>query len=149
MFIPIEPAYILAMTSDEKIAQMAWERNIMLVCPSMLMFVLRTVAQLWRQEFQNRNVQDIAKRGEELYDKFVGFVTDIEVLGDKLKQAQKAYDGAHGKLSSGKGNLVGQAEKLIKLGLKPSKKLPSSILDQLDNDNADDAGLVSENPSTK
>jgi len=128
MFVPIEPAYILAMTHDSRLGQIAWERNVMLVCPSMLMFVLRTVSQLWRQEQQSQNVQEIAKRGEELYDKFVGFVGDLELLGDRLKQAQKAYDGAHGKLKSGKGNLVGQAEKLRKLGLKPSKKLPKELL---------------------
>lgn len=127
MFIPIEPAYILAMTTDEKIGKTAWEKNIMLVCPSMLMFVLRTVSQLWRQEAQRQNVQQIVKRGEELYDKFVGFVADLEGIGDKLKQTQKIYDGAYGKLTGGKGNLVNQANKLKNLGLKPSKKLPQSL----------------------
>ena len=80
------------------------------------------------QQSMHQNVQEIAKRGEELYDKFVGFVGDLELLGNRLKQAQHAYDGAHGKLKSGKGNLVGQAEKLRKLGLKPSKKLPKELL---------------------
>ena len=86
----------------------AWNRNVLLVSPSTLLFVVRTVAHLWRQEAQSRNAQEIAKRGAELYDKFVGFVEDMNSLGNRLKQAQSAFDDANNKLSNGRGNLVGQ-----------------------------------------
>ncbi len=129
MFVPIEPAYILAQANDSSLTQIAWDRNVMMVSPNMLMLVLRTIMQLWRQERQSQNVQAIAKRGAELYDKFYGFVEDLESIGERLKQAQKAYEGAHGKLTSGRGNLVGQAEKLKKLGIKPSKSLDSGLVE--------------------
>jgi hypothetical protein len=97
--------------------------TLLLVSPSTLLFVVRIVAHLWRQEAQTRNAQEIAKRGAELYDKFVGFVEDMNSLDNRLRQAQTEYDGAYGKLASGRGNLVGQAEKLRILGVKPSKSL--------------------------
>ena len=84
---------------------------------------------VWRQEAQNRNAHDIAKRGAELYDKFVGFVVDMESLGNRIKQAQQDYDSAHNKLTSGRGNLIGQAEKLRDLGVKPTKAVPSALLE--------------------
>ena len=107
----------------------AWNRNVLLVSPSTLLFVVRTVAHLWRQEAQSRNAQEIAKRGAELYDKFVGFVEDMNSIGTRLKQAQSAYEDAHGKLSSGRGNLVGQAQKLRQLGVKPSKSFAPALVD--------------------
>jgi DNA recombination protein RmuC len=107
----------------------AWNRNVLLVSPSTLLFVVRTVAHLWRQEAQSRNAQEIAKRGAELYDKFVGFVEDMNSLGNRLKQAQNEYDEAYGKLSSGRGNLVGQAQKLRQLGVKPTKSLAPALVD--------------------
>lgn len=130
MFVPVEPAFMLAISSDREIFMEAWRRNVLLVSPSTLLFVVRTVAHLWRQEAQSRNAQDIAKRGAELYDKLVGFVTDMTALGDRLKQAQNEYDDACGKLYRGRGNLVGQAEKLKQLGIKPSKALPVSLVEQ-------------------
>jgi DNA recombination protein RmuC len=93
------------------------------------LFVLRTVAYLWRQEDQARNVQEIASRGAELYDKLVGFVADLENIGERLKQAQESYDGAFNKLSKGKGNVIRRAEKLKELGVTPSKHLPSRIIE--------------------
>jgi DNA recombination protein RmuC len=107
----------------------AWNRNVLLVSPSTLLFVVRTVAHLWRQEAQSRNAQEIAKRGAELYDKFVGFVEDMNSLGNRLKQAQSHYDEAYGKLTTGRGNLVGQAQKLRQLGVKPSKSLAPALVD--------------------
>ena len=101
----------------------------LLVSPSTLLFVVRTVAHLWRQEAQSRNAQEIAKRGAELYDKFVGFVEDMNSLGNRLKQAQAEYDEAYGKLSGGRGNLVGQAQKLRQLGVKPSKSLAPALVE--------------------
>ncbi len=136
MFIPIEPAFMLAVTHDRELFMDAWNKNVLLVSPSTLLFVVRTVASLWRQEAQNRNAQDIAKRGAELYDKLAGFVEDMESLGNRLGQAQKDYDGAISKLSTGRGNLIRQAEMLKKLGVTPNKSLPSAMVEQA-NDAAD------------
>ena len=129
LFVPIEPAFMLAVASDRDLFMDAWNRNVLLVSPSTLLFVVRTVAHLWRQEAQSRNAQEIAKRGAELYDKFVGFVEDMNSLGNRLKQAQSHYDDAYGKLSVGRGNLVGQAQKLRQLGVKPSKSLAPALVD--------------------
>lgn len=129
MFVPIEPAFMLAVSHDRELFMDAWQRNVLLVSPSTLLFVVRTVAHLWRQEAQNRNAQEIAKRGAELYDKLVGFVEDLESLGGRLKQAQKDYDAAHNKLTGGRGNVIRQAEMLKELGVKPSKMLPSAMVE--------------------
>jgi len=129
MFVPIEPAFMLAVTHDRDLFMDAWHKNVLLVSPSTLLFVVRTVASLWRQEAQNRNAQDIAKRGAELYDKLAGFVEDMESLGNRLGQAQKDYDGAINKLSTGRGNLIRQAEMLKKLGVKPNKALPTPMVE--------------------
>jgi DNA recombination protein RmuC len=129
LFVPIEPAFMLAVASDRDLFMDAWNRNVLLVSPSTLLFVVRTVAHLWRQEAQSRNAQEIAKRGAELYDKFVGFVEDMNALGNRLKQAQGAFDDASSKLSNGRGNLVGQAQKLRQLGVKPSKSLSPALVD--------------------
>jgi DNA recombination protein RmuC len=129
LFVPIEPAFMLAVASDRDLFMDAWNRNVLLVSPSTLLFVVRTVAHLWRQEAQSRNAQEIAKRGAELYDKFVGFVEDMNSLGNRLKQAQSHYDEAYGKLTTGRGNLVGQAQKLRQLGVKPSKSLAPALVD--------------------
>jgi len=129
MFIPIEPAFLAAMRHAPDIYQEALKKNIVIVCPSTLLATVRTVASLWRQEAQNRNAQDIAKHGAELYDKLAGFVEDMESLGNRLSQAQKDYDGAINKLSTGKGNVIRQAEMLKKLGVKPNKSLPAGIVD--------------------
>jgi DNA recombination protein RmuC len=129
MFIPVEPAFMLAIAHDSDLWQDALKKNVMLVSPSTLLFVLRTVAHLWRQEQQNRNAQEIAKRGAELYDKLAGFVEDLDNLGVKLQQAQKAYDGAYGKFTGGRGNVIRQAEMLKELGVKPAKHLPQNLID--------------------
>lgn len=132
MFVPVESAFMLAITEDSALWQDAWQRNVLLVSPSTLLFVVRTVAQLWRQEQQTRNAQEIAKRGAALYDKFVGFVSDMDSLGQRLQQANKAYDDSVKKLSSGNGSLVRQAEMLKELGVKPSKRVPDHHLPEAD-----------------
>ncbi|HEU0219767.1 MAG TPA: DNA recombination protein RmuC [Gallionella sp.] len=129
MFIPVEPAFMLAISHDSDLWQDAWKKNVLLVSPSTLLFVVRTVAHLWRQEQQNRNAQEIACRGAELYDKLVGFVEDLDNLGAKLHQAQKAYDGAYNKFTGGRGNVIRQAEMLKELGVKPTKQLPQKLVD--------------------
>ena len=128
MFIPIEPAFMLAAANDRNLFAQAYEKNVLLVSPSTLLFVLRTVAYLWRQEDQNRNAQSIAERGTFLFDKFCEFLRDLEALGQRLDQAQTAYGEARKKLESGRGNLISQAEKLANLGVKGSKKIPPGFL---------------------
>jgi DNA recombination protein RmuC len=134
MFIPIEPAFMLAAANDKQLFSQAWEKNVLLVSPSTLLFVLRTVAYLWRQEDQNRNAQAIAERGAMLHDKFCDFLKDLEAVGSRLDQAQAAYGEAVKKLQTGRGNLVSQAQKLSSLGVKGSKKLPSALLQLGDTD---------------
>jgi DNA recombination protein RmuC len=129
MFVPIEPAFMVAVTNDQQLFMDAWERNVLLVSPSTLLFVVRTVAHLWRQEAQNRNAQEIAKRGAELYDRLVGFVEDLRSVGDKLSAAQTAYTNAEKRLSTGKGNVIRQAEMLRELGVKPTKQLNRALVD--------------------
>jgi DNA recombination protein RmuC len=129
MFIPVEPAFMLAIAHDSELWHEAWRRNVLLVSPSTLLFVVRTVAHLWRQEQQNRNAQEIASRGAELYDKLAGFVEDLDGLGARLQQAQKAYDGAYSKFTGGRGNVIRQAQMLKELGVKPTKQLPQKLLD--------------------
>ena len=127
MFVPLEPAFMLAIARDSKLWETAWKRNILLVSPSTFLFVVRTVAYLWREEQQNRNVQEIARRGAQLYDKLVGFVEDLTKVGEKLKQATASYDDALSKLSKGHGNVIRQAEMLKGLGVRPSKPLPREV----------------------
>jgi DNA recombination protein RmuC len=129
MFVPVEPAFMLAITEDSELWQEAWAKNVLLVSPSTLLFVVRTVANLWRQEQQTRNAQDIAKRGGELYDKLVGFVVDFEKIGGRLKQAQHSYDDAFKKLTIGNGNVIRQAQMLKDMGIKPSKSLPTTMIE--------------------
>lgn len=142
MFVPVEPAFMLAVTHDRELFMDAWQKNVLLVSPSTLLFVVRTVAHLWRQEAQNRNAQDIAKRGAELYDKLVGFVEDLESVGSRLEQAQKAYHAAHNKLASGRGNVIRQAEMLRQLGVKPTKALSAAMIEA-----ASDADVASDGPA--
>ena len=129
MFVPIEPAFLLAMKTAPNLYQEALVKNIVLVCPSTLMATLRTVAHLWRQDHQNRNALEIAKQCGSLYDKFVGFVEDLEKLGQRLDQAQTSYHDAFNKLKTGKGNLIRSAEKVRELGVKPSKNLSTLLIE--------------------
>lgn len=127
MFIPVEPAFMLAISHDNNIWLDSWKKNILLVSPSTLLFVVRTVAHLWKQEQQNRNAQEIASRGAELYNKLAGFMDDLNMLGKRLQQAQIAYDDAYSKFSKGKGNVIRQAEMLKQLGVKPTKPLSQNL----------------------
>lgn len=129
MFVPIEPAFMLAIAQDDRLFMDSWERNVLLVSPSTLLFVVRTVAHLWRQEQQSRNAQDIARRGAELYDKLVEFVKDLTQVGTRLKQAQESYEEAHKRLSTGRGNVIRQAEMLRELGVKTNKQLPTALVE--------------------
>ena len=128
MFVPIEPAFMVAVTNDRELFMDAWQRNVLLVSPSTLLFVVRTVAHLWRQEAQSRNAREIAGRGGELYDKLVAFVEDLRTVGERLKSAQSAYAFAEQKLYRGKGNAIRQAEMLRDLGVKPRNQLPRALV---------------------
>ena len=134
MFIPIEPAFLAAMRHAPEIYQEALKKNIVIVCPSTLLATVRTVAHLWRQEHQNRNAQEIARQCASLYDKFVGFVEDLDKVGQRLEQAQISYTDAVGKLKTGRGNLIRTAENVKKLGVKPNKSLPTKLTDFADDD---------------
>ena len=129
MFLPFESAFMLAVSRDEKLWEQAWQRNVMLVSPSTLLFVLRTVASLWRQEQQKRNVEEIARRGAELYNKLAGFVADFTKMGERLDQAKSSYEDALSKLHTGSGNVIRQAEMLRTLGVKPTKQIPLGLIE--------------------
>jgi DNA recombination protein RmuC len=134
MFVPIEGAFMAAIGNDAELWGSSYERNVLLVSPSTLLFVVRTVAHLWRQERQKQNVQDIVNRGAELYDKLVGFVDDLKSVGERLDQAKGSYSLALGKLSTGKGNVIRQAEMLKTLGVKSKKTLPQDLVDSSSED---------------
>jgi DNA recombination protein RmuC len=129
MFLPIEPAFMLAISRDEKLWEQAWQRNVLLVSPSTLLFVLRTVSSLWRQEQQKRNVEEIANRGAELYNKLAAMVADFSDVGVRLENAQRSHANAMAKLHTGKGNVIRQAEMLKLLGVKPTKQLPQDLVE--------------------
>ena len=140
MFVPIEPAFMLSVSQDNQLFMDAWNKNVLLVSPSTLLFVVRTVAHLWHQEAQSRNAQEIAKRGAELYDRLCAFVSDLEKVGERLRQAQDAYSDAFSKLSTNKGNVIRQAQMLKDLGVKPTKSLSAGLV-ELASDSEDVASL--------
>lgn len=129
MFVPIESAFFAAVQADPSMFQEALSKNVMIVCPSILLGTLRIIANIWRYEYQNRNALEIARQASALYDKFVGFVTDLEEVGDRLDKARGAYDAAYNKLVNGRGNLITSTEKLRKLGVKPTKELPYNMVE--------------------
>lgn len=128
MFIPVEPAFGAALSEDPELYQYAFDRKIALITASTLMATIKTVANLWKLEKQNKHAQDIAKRAGLLFDKFTGFLTNIEDVGKSLNKALGAHDRAVGQLSTGPGNLIGQAEKLQAMGIRTKKEIPPSFL---------------------
>lgn len=131
LFCPLESAFGLALQTQRDLFLYAWEKRIALVSPTTLHATLRTVASLWKTERQNKNALEIARQGGALFDKFVGFVEDLEKVGKSISDSQKTYDQAFTKLRDGKGNLISRAEKLKELGIKSTKKLsPSLVSDQ-------------------
>jgi DNA recombination protein RmuC len=129
MFVPIEPAFLTALHEDEGLWRYAYDKEVLLVGPTTLLFVIRIVDNLWQQELQARSVQDVMNRGAELYDKFVGFVSDLEAVGKSLRGADQSYSSAMKKLSEGRGNLIRQVELLKGLGVRTGKALPRNLLD--------------------
>lgn len=127
LFIPIEPAFSSALQYDSNLYYEAFDQNIVIVSPSTLLATLATIDSVWKQEYQNKNAMEIAKRGGALYDKFVLFVESMNDIGQRIRQTQDSYDEAMGRLSTGAGNLVRQAEMIRKLGAKSSKQLPDNM----------------------
>ena len=129
MYIPIEPAFLAAVSHDPGIFAEALEKNVVLITNSTLLATLRTVWSVWRLDIQNKNHQKIARRGGELYDKFCGFIDDMTELDKALKNGRNAWDEAFKKLSQGRGNLIWQVEELKSLGAKASKALPLQLVE--------------------
>lgn len=144
LFIPIEPAFSSALQYDSNLYYEAFDQNIVIVSPSTLLATLATIDSVWKQEYQNKNAMEIAKRGGALYDKFVLFVESMNDIGQRIRQTQDSYDEAMGRLSTGAGNLVRQAEMIRKLGAKTSKQLPDGMSDKLEEDELLEEDLSSE-----
>ncbi len=132
LFIPIESSFSFAVQIDAELFSDAWDKRVVIVSPSTLLATLRTIASIWKQERQNRNVLEIARLSGAMYDKFVGFVGDMESIGKNIKQSLGAYENAINKLTEGNGNLTRTAEKIKSLGAKANKQLDQKYLDQDD-----------------
>lgn len=134
MFMPIEPAFALAVQNDQTIFNDAFEMNIVIVSPSTLLATLRTISSIWRQENQNRNALEIARQAGSLYDKFVNFYNDLLDVGKKMDSAKDSYESAMKKIHDGRGNLISGVEKIKELGAKASKSLPPAAINRADID---------------
>lgn len=130
LFVPIEAAFAAALQGDPGLFQEAYSKHIVIVSPTTLLATLRVIDSLWRQERQSQNAREIAERAGALYDKFAAFIQDLDEIGARLQQLDKAYLGARNKLTDGRGNLVGRAEQLKLLGARASKRLPADWLER-------------------
>ena len=132
LFVPIESSFSIAVQLDAELFNYAWDKRVVIVSPSTLLATLRTIASIWKQERQNRNVLEIARLSGEMYDKFAGFIIDMEGIGKSIRSTQDNYDKAINKLSTGRGNLVGTADKVKKLGAKADKQIDQKYLNEVD-----------------
>jgi len=130
LFIPIESSFGVAVQADQELFNFAWDNKIVIVSPSTLLATLRTIASIWKQENQTKNALEIASQGGALYDKFVGFVKDLDKIGINIRQTQNSYDDAMNKLQIGKGNLITRAENIRKLGAKTKNTLPEKFVSE-------------------
>jgi len=128
LFIPIEPAFAIALNEDGNLYSKAFEKNIVIVTPSTLLATLRTIDSMWTNQKQQENAWEIARQAGALYDKFEGFMNDLITVGKKMDEGKKAYEESMKKLYSGNGNLIISIEKLKKMGAKAKKSLPESVL---------------------
>jgi len=138
MFMPVEPAYLVAIQNDMGLWNYAYEKRILLISPTNLIAALKMIESMWRQEYQNKNAEEIARQSGDLYDKFVGFVTDLIELGKRLKSTDAYYEESMKKLTDGKGNLISRIENIRKLGAKTKKNLPQNLLNRIENENFED-----------
>ncbi len=134
MFVPIEPAYLVAMQSDLELSKKAFAKRVILISQTSLMVALKMVSDLWKRDQQSKNALEIAAQGQKLYDKFVGFLNNMNDVGSHIEKSQDAFTKAFRQLKTGPGNLVSQAEKLKELGIKTSKTLPA-VMENFDRDN--------------
>jgi DNA recombination protein RmuC len=132
LFVPIESSFSFAVQIDAELFSDAWDKRVVIVSPSTLLATLRTIASMWKQERQNRNVLEIAQLSGRLYDKFVGFVGDMESIGKNIRLSQTSYDNAFKKLSEGNGNLTVTAEKIKNLGAKANKQIDKRYIGEED-----------------
>ncbi len=130
MFMPVEPAFAAAIQADHNLFTYAWDRRVVIVSPTTLLATLRTIEAIWKQEKQTKNALEIARHAASLYDKFVGFLKDLEKVGVNIDRTKSAYDDAVKKLSQGRGNLVTQVEKLKDLGVKTQKTIDANLLEE-------------------
>ena len=128
LFVPIESSFSFAVQIDAELFSDAWDKKVVIVSPSTLLATLRTIASIWKQERQNRNVLEIARLSGTMYDKFVGFIGDMEGIGKNIKLSQTAYDNAFNKLVDGNGNLTKTAEKIKSLGAKANKQIDQKYI---------------------
>ncbi|TDP00635.1 DNA recombination protein RmuC [Flavobacterium sp. 245] len=128
LFIPIEPAFAIALNEDSTLYNKAFDKNIVIVTPSTLLATLRTIDSMWTNQKQQENAFEIARQAGALYDKFEGFVTDLVRIGNKIKDTKTEYESAMSKLVDGRGNLISSVEKLKKMGAKAKKALPENII---------------------
>jgi DNA recombination protein RmuC len=129
LFIPIEASFSIAVQEDQELFSYAWDMKVVIVSPSTLLATLRTISSIWQQENQTKNAIEIARQGGALYDKFVGFIADMEGIGKNIDSTRKSYDQAMNKLHEGSGNLIKRAENIRKLGAKATKELPKQLMD--------------------
>jgi DNA recombination protein RmuC len=128
LFMPLESAFSLALQNEPDLFHFAWQRRIIMVSPTTLLATLKTIESIWKHEKQTQNAMEIARQGTSLYEKFYNFINDLERVGNQINTLQSTYQEAHKKLTSGKGNLVRQAEKLKELGIKTEKSLTGKLL---------------------
>jgi DNA recombination protein RmuC len=133
LFIPIEPAFAIALNEDTTLYNKAFEKNIVIVTPTTLLATLRTIDSMWTNQKQQENAFEIARQAGALYDKFEGFVTDLIKIGNKINDSKTEYENAMSKLVEGRGNLITSVEKLKKMGAKAKKSLPENILTRANN----------------
>ncbi|OOV18574.1 DNA recombination protein RmuC [Flavobacterium sp. LM4] len=141
LFIPIEPAFAIALNQDSNLYNKAFEKNIVIVTPTTLLATLRTIDSMWANQKQQENAFEIARQAGALYDKFEGFVTDLVKIGNKIKDTKAEYENAMNKLVDGKGNLISSVEKLKKMGAKAKKSLPENIITRASNNTDENQSL--------
>lgn len=143
LFVPVEPAFGAALREDPNLYQYAFDRKIVLVTSTTLMATIKTVANLWKLEKQNKHAHEIARQAGNLYDKFIGFLGNIEDIGKALQKATDAHEKGIGQLSSGSGNLISRVEKLRALGIRAKKELPASFASKLESEDTHDQEILS------